>query len=254
MQEALGKLHGTAPVTDHPRSGIPWRGTALNTLGVLVGGLLGVAGGRWLGASFQEITLLGIGLVTVLMAVKLFLSGQQVLITVAAVVVGGLAGHALGLHAGLEAFAAWVQTSVGGQGTFSEGLLTAAILFCVGPMTLLGCLREGLTGDAELIQIKSLLDTTAAFFLAAALGVGVVFSAGVVLVVQGTLTLGARAFRPLMDRAELLAEMSAVGGVMLLAVGLNLLGLVAIPVADLLPALALAPVLRSRIRFANPVA
>ncbi|HVL40394.1 MAG TPA: DUF554 family protein [Fimbriimonadaceae bacterium] len=148
----------------------------------------------------------------------------------------------LGLSAGLQHFAEWARTTFGADsGDFNKGLITTSILFCVGPMTILGCLQDGLQGKIELLALKSTMDGFGAIFFAAALGEGVLVAALVVLVFQGALTLLARPLRSLASDDELLAEMSGAGGAMLLGTGLGLLEIKRVPVELYLPALAIAP-------------
>jgi uncharacterized membrane protein YqgA involved in biofilm formation len=109
-------------------------------------------------------------------------------------------------------------------------------------MTILGCIEDGLKGKTELLGVKSTLDGFAAFFLAATLGPGIIASALVVLVVQGALTLGAHRLAGLAEDEEMIAEVSAVGGLMMLGIGLGLLDLKKVPTANFLPALFLAPI------------
>ncbi len=233
------------------------RGTILNTATVAVGSGLGLLLGRALPAEAQHLVMSGLGLVTVGMAVRMFLVGKNVFAVAAAIALGGLLGFAMGLHEGLALFAHWAERSLGAagpEGRFAEGLVTASVLFCVGPMTLLGCLQDGLEGRSELLSVKATLDGFASIFLAAALGPGVFFSAVVILLVQGLMTAAARPLRPLAKNSAALVEMEATGGAILLAIGLQMLGVVTLPVANYLPALALAPLLaRGLRRFASNV-
>jgi hypothetical protein len=187
----------------------------------------------------------GLGLITVALGLKMFLEAKHILIIAGAIVLGGMIGLALGLQVGIQNFADWAKHVFGGTdaGRFSEAVLTTSILFCVGPMTLLGCLQDGLEGKIDLIAIKSTMDGIAAIFFAAALGRGVLVTAGVVLVVQSTLTFLAKPLKPIASDQELLSEITGSGGVMLMGIGLGagLLNIKEIPVATYLPALVLAP-------------
>lgn len=222
---------------------LPIRGTLLNTATVVAGSLLGWALGARVPSAAMEIALSALGLVTLGIGVKLFLESKNVLVLAFALTVGGVLGWALGIQAGVEGFAEWARVSLGplATGRFSEAVVTTSILFCVGPMTLLGCLQEGLEGKIELLAIKSVLDGVGSVFFAAALGPGVLVTAAIVLVFQGALTLAAGRLRALARDPELLAEASAVGGAMLLAIGMGLLEIKRLPVANYLPALVLAP-------------
>jgi hypothetical protein len=219
------------------------RGTLLNTATVAVGGSLGLLVGNRVPADYKQLAFTGLGLVTVGIGIKLFLESKNILITAAGLVLGGILGLALGLAAGFDNFAETMKHVFHGGGNFTEGLITASVLFCVGPMTLLGCLEDGLEGKSELLQLKSTMDGFAAFFFAVTLGAGVLVSALVVLVFQGALTLLATPLRPVAKDTELIAEISAVGGTMMMAIGLKLLDIKSIPVADFLPSLAVAPLL-----------
>ena len=124
----------------------------------------------------------------------------------------------------------------------SKGFVTASLLFCVGPMTILGSIQDGLSGDYTLLATKSILDGFASLAIAASMGWGVLFAALTVLVYQGGLTLGAGLVKALLTE-PMVAEMTATGGTLILAIGLNLLDLTTIRVANFLPALIVAPIL-----------
>lgn len=219
------------------------KGTLLNTATVLAGSTLGMLVGRFVPETMHQVVLWGIGLVSAALGIKLFLESKNVLIVAAAIAFGGVIGTLLGLDAGLNSFGDWAKERFGGHGsvTFTEGVVTASVLFCVGPMTLLGCLQEALEGKIELIGIKSTLDGFTSLFLTVLLGPGVIVSALVVFIVQGAITLFGTKLRGLAEDPRLIAEATAAGGPMMLAIGLRLLDLKQIPVANYVPALVLAP-------------
>jgi uncharacterized membrane protein YqgA involved in biofilm formation len=171
----------------------------------------------------------------------MFLGSKNALIVAGSIAIGGVLGLILHIQYGLDHLADWVKTSVGGTGTFSEGLVAACVLFCVGPMTILGCIQDGLEGKSELLGLKSTMDGVAAIFLAASLGNGVLFSAAFVLIVQGAITLLAKQLAFLREDEALLAEFEGTGGPIMIAIGLSLLDLKKLPTANYLPALVLAP-------------
>jgi len=222
---------------------LPLRGTLLNTLAVLLGSLVGLALQSALQAAWQTAAITGIGLVVACLGIKMFLETRLILVVVAAIAVGGVLGAAVGIDLGLARFAEWAEDVLGGQGSFNEGLLTASLLFCVGPMTLLGCVQDGMEKKIDLLAVKSLLDGIASVFLAATLGVGVLASAGIVLLVQGLLTLLAHPLAPLAKRKSLMTETTAIGGVMLVSIGLNLAGVLDFPTELLLPGLVVGPLI-----------
>ncbi|MBI1333032.1 MAG: DUF554 family protein [Armatimonadetes bacterium] len=217
------------------------RGTLLNTATVTVGSLIGLAIGKFIPADAQGIALNGLGLVVVGIGVKMFLGSKNTLIVAGSIALGGILGYLLHIQTGLDQLAIWVKTSVGGGGRFSEGLVAAVVLFCVGPMTILGCLQDGLEGKSELLALKSTMDGVAALFFTVAYGVGVLFSAAFVLIIQGALTLAAKPLSFLREDSELLAEFEGTGGPIMIAIALSLLDVKRLPTANYLPALLLAP-------------
>jgi uncharacterized protein len=217
------------------------RGTLLNTATVLAGATVGHFVGSSIPVDYQTIALSGIGLVAMGLGIKLFLGSKNILIVALAVATGGILGLALGLQAGLDSFAQWAKATLGGQGRFTEAVITSSVLYCVGPMTLLGCIQDGLEKKIELLGLKSTMDGIVAIFLTATLGDGVFVSAFVVLVFQGALTLLARYLRPLAEDPDYIGEASAAGGTMMLAIGMGLLEIKKLPVASYLPAIFLAP-------------
>lgn len=219
------------------------KGTLINTGTVVVGSTLGLLVGQLLPSDAQDIALSGIGLVNLALGVKMFLPSKNLILVAACIALGGILGLMLGVQAGLESLSVWAKEFVGGKGRFSEGLLTASILFCVGPMTILGCIQDGLEGKSELLGLKSTLDGVAGFFLAASLGPGVLLSALIVIVFQGAITLLASRLKWLREDEELLNEFTAVGGLMILSIGISLLGLKQMPTANYLPGLLLVPLI-----------
>lgn len=223
----------------------------MNTATVVVGTGIGLAARGRLPAEYHEIALAAVGLGTLGLGFKMFGASRNVLIPVGALIFGGLLGHLLGLQAGVEELGTWAKNTFGGGGRIEEAFVTTSILFCVGPMTLLGCLEDGLEGKTHLLGIKSILDGISSVFFAATLGWGVLLSAVTVLVVQGSLTLGARRLRPLLARRDVLDEITATGGGILLAIGIGLLGIRSLPSADFLPALLLAGTVAWRFSLRN---
>jgi hypothetical protein len=227
-------------------------GTLLNVATVLVGTLIGLLIGARMRLRMQESLVTGLGFFTILIAISMGIRiftdpaaqpGDD-LAVLAAVLVGVAIGELLRLHDGLEWLGGWFQRRLARSerpSRISEGFVTASLVFCVGPLTILGSLENGLTGDMRLLAIKSLLDGVASIAFAAALGPGVALSAITVLIVQGSIAGGAFLLRDVMDAPTILA-ITAAGGVILLGVALRLLDLKAVRVANFLPALLLAPI------------
>lgn len=235
-------------------------GTLLNVVTVLAGTGIGLLIGARMPRRMQESLTTGLGFFTILIAISMGLRvftdpsaapGDDLAI-LAAVLVGIGIGEALRLHDGLESLGGWFQRRLArGErpSRIAEGFVTASLVFVVGPLTILGSLENGLTGDVRLLAIKSLLDGVASIAFAAALGPGVALSALTVLVVQGGIASGAFLLRDVMDPPTILA-ITASGGVILLGVALRLLDLKPVRVASFLPALVLAPIF---IRIAGAV-
>jgi hypothetical protein len=222
-------------------------GTILNAVAVLVGGSLGLAFGARLPDRVRSTVLAGLGLFTAAIGLRLFLQTQNPLFALGGLLIGGLVGEwwrvedrLAGLGSRLEARFAGGS----GQGSaFVRGFLTASLLFCVGPMTILGSIQDGLTGDYSLLAIKSVLDGFGSLALASTLGVGVLFAVLIILVYQGGLTLLAASAQAVLSEA-MVAEMTAVGGIILVGLAISsLLEIKAIRTGNLLPALLVSPLL-----------
>jgi len=219
------------------------RGTLVNVVAVLVGSGIGLAIGNRLSERLQRIITTGLGLSTLLIGVQMALKVQNVLVVIASMVIGGVMGELLGIESGLEHAGEWLKARARSRsGTFVAGYVTASLVFCVGPMTLLGSIQEGLTGNPEIIYTKSMLDGAASVAFASSLGIGVSFAAVTVLVFQGALTLLGAQLAFLL-RPEILNELTATGGLLILAIGLLLLDVKRIRVANLLPALVVVVLL-----------
>lgn len=224
-------------------------GTLLNIATVLIGSLLGILLGSRLREAMRETVLRGLGLITVVIGLQMALQTANVLIVLGAVLVGGLLGEWWGVEAALNRLGAWLEarftrgSEEEGSSRFIRGFVTASLLFCVGPMTILGSIQDGLSGDYRLLAIKAMLDGFASLAFASSLGIGVAFSVLVILIYQGGLSLLAAQAQALLSPA-MINEMSATGGVLILGLGIStLLEIKAIRVGNFLPALVLAPLI-----------
>ncbi len=219
------------------------RGTLVNVVAVLFGSAIGLAVGNRLPERLQRIITTGLGLSTLLIGMQMALKVQNMLVLIASLVIGGVVGELLGIEAGLERAGEWLKSRArSSSGTFVTGFVTASLVFCVGPMTIVGSIQEGMSGNPEIIYTKSMLDGAASVAFASSLGIGVIFAAVTVLVLQGALTLLGAQLAFLL-RAEILNELTATGGLLILAIGLMLLEVKRIRVANLLPALVVVVLL-----------
>jgi uncharacterized membrane protein YqgA involved in biofilm formation len=221
-------------------------GTLINIVTVLVGSLLGVIFGGRLSDNVRTTVLRALGLVTLFMGIKMAISSANELIVLGSVVVGGLLGEWWGIEDGLERLGSWLEARFnpgeeGSAGGFIRGFVTASLLFCVGPLTFIGALRDGLTGDYRLLAIKAMLDGFASLAFSSVMGIGVAFSTLVILVYQGGLSLLARQAEVLLSDA-MIDEMTAAGGVLIMGLAIStLLEIKPIRVGNYLPALLIAP-------------
>jgi uncharacterized membrane protein YqgA involved in biofilm formation len=236
-------------------------GTLLNVATVLVGSAIGVFLGHRLPQRTRDVVTDGLGLVTLLVAalsaaavlddelVDAVGSSAPVLIVLGAVLLGGIAGSLLRIEDRLEGIGAAIRERLARGGgssedrhRFVEGFVTASLVFCVGPLTILGSLDDGLGRGIDTLALKATLDGFAAIAFAASLGWGVAASALSILVVQGSLTVLGALLGDLLPDAHLSA-LTATGGLLLVGVAMRLLRIRPVPVGDLLPALLVAPVL-----------
>jgi len=221
-------------------------GTFVNVGAILLGTLVGTLIGHRLPAGVQERVMAGLGLVTTLLGVDLALAWRDTnaLYVMGGLLTGAVAGEFLGLERRLDSLGDRLQRRfAGGDGsTVSEAFVTSSLLYCIGPLAVVGAIQDGLTGDWSALATKSLLDGFASVALAAALGWGVALSAVAVLVVQGTFSLGAGLFDEVLE-GEVLATLTSTGGLLLIGIGLKLLALRDLKVGNFLPALLFAPVI-----------
>jgi uncharacterized membrane protein YqgA involved in biofilm formation len=218
-------------------------GTAINVVAVLVGGGIGTLVGAKLPETVRHTAMQAIGIVTLLVGVSNFLEYDNPLVPLVSVVAGLVVGELLGIEGGLRRFGDHLEKRFSrGESPVSRAFVTTSLLFCVGPLTVIGSLEDGLKGDYSLLALKSALDFIASLTFASVLGWGVLLSAGTVLVVQGSLTLGAGFLDAFVTEAMISAT-TATGGVLIFGLGLSLLDLKEVRVANMLPALLFAPLL-----------
>jgi uncharacterized membrane protein YqgA involved in biofilm formation len=218
-------------------------GTAINVVAVLVGGGIGTLIGARLSEGMRGTALHAIGIVTLLVGAQSFLEYNNPLVPLVSVVAGLVVGELLGIEDGLKRFGDKLEKRFSrGESPVSRAFVATSLLFCVGPLTVIGSLEDGLRGDYSLLALKSALDFIAALTFASVLGWGVLLSAGTVLVVQGSLTLGA-AFLDAVVTEPMVSATTATGGILIFGLGLVLLDLKEVRVANMLPALLFAPLL-----------
>ncbi|HEY5548434.1 MAG TPA: DUF554 domain-containing protein [Coriobacteriia bacterium] len=241
---------------------MPGSGVIANVIAVLIGSAIGLGFGRFITERFRKIAFYALGLSTFAIGATMVIGGLMkadaagskyaVLVLVVSLVTGALLGEAIGVEAALERFGHWLRSvavrvpvfkAAAGEGEHQmvEGFVVASLLFCVGTMTILGSLQDGM-GAPGLLYLKALLDGIASIALASALGIGVGFSVIPIIIVQGGIALGAHALQPYLTTG-VISSMSMVGGTLILAIGIDLLGIKRLPVGNFMPAVVIAGVL-----------
>jgi uncharacterized membrane protein YqgA involved in biofilm formation len=218
-------------------------GTVLNVLAIIIGSLAGLALKRRLPERVRLIMIEGLGLAVVLVGLKMIWAAENMLIVLVSIVLGGVIGEVSHLQERLEAFGFMVETRLSREnGAFAKAFVTSTLLYCVGPLAILGSLQDGLHGDVTLLATKSGLDGVSSVTFAATLGVGVLFSTIPVLLYQGGITLGASILTPYLSQPVINAITSS-GGLLVIGIALNILQIAKIKVANLLPAILIAALL-----------
>jgi len=216
------------------------KGTLVNASTVLVGSLIGMGAGRYLSQGVRAILMQALGLAVMVIGIKMALTGENAIAAVGCLLLGGITGELLRSEDGGEYLGIRLKARFKSQSTtFVEGFVTATILYLTGAMTIVGSIQDGTVGDATTLYLKALLDGFASVVLASSLGVGVAFSALSVLLVQGGLTLLASQLAFLKEPA-VLTSITAVGGMIILGIGINLLEIKRLKVGNLVPALIYA--------------
>lgn len=225
-------------------------GTILNTATIIAGGLLGLRFGKLLSEKTRETIIIGLGLFTIGISISMFLETNNSLVVLGGILVGGVLGEYLAIEERinklgevLEAKFNHGQSSSPTRKNFVVGFMASSILFCTGPMAILGAIQDGLTGDFQLLAIKSVMDGFAAFAMASTLGIGVLFSGLMVLIYQGFFSLLAGQLQSVMT-PEMIAELTATGGLLLIGLTFSsLLEIKPIRVGNFLPSLLISPLI-----------
>src|SRR5215208_4446139 len=223
-------------------------GTLLNIAAVLIGGIIGLIFGSRIPEKLKETSIAAMGLFVAAMGLQMFLKTENPLIVLGALLIGTLLGEWWKIEEGLQNLGKFLEQRFSREGEegsnkFVRGFLTASLLFCVGPLTILGSIQDGLTGDYNLLAVKSVLAGFASLAFASTLGVGVIFSTLIILVYQGGISLLAAQLNSVVSPA-MMNELTATGGVILLGLALSsLLEIKKLRVGNMLPALAIAPLI-----------
>jgi uncharacterized membrane protein YqgA involved in biofilm formation len=222
-------------------------GTYVNIAAVGVGSILGILLRHGMSERFREILMQAIGLSVLFIGMATALSGllspeSEALLFIISLALGGIIGEAVDIDAGMKKLGDRLQARLGeGHGKVSEAFVTASLIYCVGSMAILGSIKSGLEGDHSILYAKSILDGITSVILASTLGIGVIFSVFPLLVYQGGITLLSSTLEPWIGEA-VVREISNIGGILIFAIGINLLKIREIRTANLLPALLIPPI------------
>ena len=218
-------------------------GTIVNTGAILAGGLIGLAAGRHMPGRLKTILMQALGLSTLLIGLQMALSAREIIPVVGSLLLGALTGELLRIEDGLEKIGQWLKKRArSDSSTFVEGFVTASLLFCTGAMVIVGAIQDGTTGNATTLYIKAMLDGVASIAFASTLGTGVILSAVSVFLVQGAITLLASNLAFLQE-PTVLDAVTSTGGLLIVAIAINLLNIAKIRVGNFLPALFYAVLL-----------
>jgi hypothetical protein len=222
-------------------------GTLINIATVLIGGILGLFFGSRLPERVRQTVVAGLGLFTIGYGLSNFIQTKNPLVVLGSLLIGALLGEWWKIEDGLQKLAVFLETRFSGKdegsNKFVRGFLVASILFCVGPMSILGSIQDGLTGDYSILATKAVLDGFAALAFTSTLGVGVMFSVVVILIYQGGLSLLAAQLSQLIT-TPMMTEMSAAGGILLIGIAISsLLEIKPIRMGNFIPALVIAPLI-----------
>lgn len=212
-------------------------GTLVNTLAIAAGSLLGLAFRGGIPLHYQQTVIQAIGLAVILIGLTGALKTQDILVIIFSLAIGSLVGEWLRIEARLNQLGNWLEKKCAqSEGGIAKGFVTASLIYCVGSMAIVGSMESGLTGNHQTLFAKSVLDGISAIIFASTFGVGVLFSAISVGVYQGVLTLSAVLMKPYLVPL-VVDQMSAVGGLLIMAIGFNLLEIKNMRVANMLPAI-----------------
>lgn len=219
-------------------------GVLTNTFTVLLGSALGLLLKKGIPEKISQAVMTAIGLCTLYIGIDGALAGENTIVLIVSMVVGTIAGSAIDIDDKINRLGLWIEKKLkkgGEKGSIAQGFMTGSLLFCVGAMTIVGSLNSGLTGNHEVIFTKSVLDLISSCMLASTLGLGVVFSALFVLGYQGALVLLASLLQGVLSDMAMVNEITCAGSVMIIALGLNILGITKCKVANFLPAMLFVP-------------
>lgn len=217
-------------------------GTIINSLAIIGGSLIGLLFNKSIPQKYKDILMSAIGLSVVLIGVKSALVTDDIMVVIFSMIIGSVIGETIAIEAKLEGFGKMLEAKMtsasGDSSAIGRGFVTASLVFCVGSMAIVGSLESGLTGNHQTLMAKSVLDGVTSIVFASAMGIGVIFSSIAVFLYQGLITISAGFLKNYLV-AETVAQMTSVGGLLILAIGLNMLKITTLKIGNMLPAIFL---------------
>lgn len=212
-------------------------GSIVNSLAIFIGSLFGVALNKGIKDDYKDTIMNAIGLTVIIIGIMSGIKSENIILVISSLVVGSIIGEAIGIETKLDKLGYGLQKRFGAKDSnFSKGFVTASLVYCVGAMAIVGSLEAGIQGDPSTLFAKSILDGISSVIFASTLGIGVAFSAIPVLIYQGTITILASLIRDVFT-PQVINEMSAIGGILILAIGINILDIKKLKVGNMLPAI-----------------
>lgn len=219
------------------------KGALVNFAAIIAGSMLGLILKKGIPEPYKETIMHGLGLAVMMIGFKMALVTENILIVIVSIAVGAFVGEVMGIDAILNHLGAILTEKLGTRyGDVGKGFVTATLIFCIGAMAIVGSIQEGLTGDASTLYAKSIIDGIAAIIFSAAMGIGVAFAAVPVFLYQAAITVGSSFLGEVISKAAI-NELTAVGGVLIIAISFTMLEIKKIRVANLLPAVPIAVLL-----------
>ncbi|MBU2646493.1 DUF554 domain-containing protein [bacterium] len=212
-------------------------GTIVNAVSILAGGLLGLLLKKGIPEDYKKTVMQALSLAVILIGLRSAFASDDLLIVIISLAIGSVIGEFIGIESGLERLGNWIENRFSSEsGSVAKGFVTASLVYCVGSMAIVGSFESGLTGNHQTLFAKSALDGITAIIFASSMGVGVLLSFIPVFLYQGALTLAAGLIKPFLVPA-VVSQMTATGGLLITAIGINLMGIVRIRVGNMLPAI-----------------
>lgn len=222
-------------------------GTIINFSLIIAGSLLGIMLCNWFPKNVNQTVMYGLALATAMLGIQMGIKTENMIIVILSLVIGAVLGELIGIQRFFDRIGVLLQKKFSKKSektnNFTKGFVSTSLLFCIGPMAIMGSVENGLTGNYTLLLTKSIMDGFASIAFASSLGIGVLFSSFTVLVYQGTLTMLAELVKNILTD-DVVREMTATGGILMIGLALNILGIRRINVGNLLPALFIVVVLK----------